>query len=199
MLFDSPLERTGPSVASPPRLPPRKSEQLPPLIITECPNVSEDPEIATRPVTPFAVNVTPATPATPEQTALPQPIELGKKDYANGSPAGMVPSHKEEKEFLPTGSYETALKEQLESAVPYIPDSSKHTNVSIEWLAVTVVLVVLAYLRVSLLWIAIVGAFAVAWLYKITKHAEEGQGGEGVSMGGAGLQDTQQREAVLWV
>jgi tetrahydromethanopterin S-methyltransferase subunit E len=97
---------------------------------------------------------------------------------------------------MPLGGYESALAEQLKSAVPYIPNPNRRNTVSVEWVAATVLLVLMAYLHLSLLWIAIVGATAAAWLYKASTP---GDIGDATNLGGAGIEDTQQREAVLWV
>lgn len=194
IIFDSPLERREPSLASaPPPLPPRKSGQLPPpIIIDGAPGISSLEDTA-QSNTSFMMNVTPATPATPVQATPTQLSGVEKKDFAADAP---VEAKEEAKGSMPLGSYQTAMTEQLKSAVPYLPDPNRQTTVSIEWLAVTAVLVLLAYLRLSLLWIVILGAVAAAWLYKASIPKDIG---DGANLGGAGSGHSQEREAVSWV
>lgn len=104
----------------------------------------------------------------------------------------------DEGSFLPVGSYEKALTEQLKGAIPYVPvqEMSKQSGVPVDWILVSTILIFLAYFQFSLLWILIFGLFATAWLSKTPASIEASDAG---NLGGAGLKDTQQREAVHWV
>lgn len=203
VIFDSPLERSGPLLAgAAPPLPPRKPSPIPPPILTSDVTANKNGESLTAPPTAFAVEVTPATPDTPVLADAADKVKVQQKDFAGAAAERYPPitpgsaQDDEDKSFLPLGQYESAITEQLKGAVPYVPDMSHHSGVSVEWLLVSAVLILLAYIQVSLLWIAILGVAAALWLHKT---AGSNDVGDATNLGGAGLNDAQEREAVLWV
>lgn len=205
---ETPLPSTARSTsASPlPPLPPRKSTQLPPPIAIN-PNIAPGgpvPGLA-KPVSAFEMSVTPATPESPIKAQRPVTASVDEKSYAaeQQRPVAVVDVNKKEtggtESFMPTGSYESALTEQLKGAIPHVPvqEISKQVGIPVEWILVSTSLILLAYFQFSLLWILSLGLFATAWLSKTPGVDDVADRGD---LGGPGLSDTkQQREAVTWV
>lgn len=201
VVVDSPLEHPPQSLAgTQPRLPPRKSAaELPPILIHH-PNESLPANI---PMSsnldmgpPTAITVTPATPSTPVYDTPPPTNGVAQKDYRASftTPGGF---HREEQSnATPVETVKEAISAQVEAAKPYVTEATQMGK-QFEWGLITAALVFLAWLQVSLLWIALFGAMSVLWINSHPESRRVEAPADSGRYGPSGL--TKDREAVTWV
>jgi hypothetical protein len=197
VVFDSPLEQPGPSLATaPPRLPPRKSApDLPPIIVSD-PNDSLPANIPMSNIDinpPTAITVTPATPSTPIDHFSAPLNGLAQRDYAATYPTPGGYHQAETPASAPIEMVKETISAQVEAAKPYVAEAAQMGK-QFEWGLVTAALVLLAWLQVSLLWIILLGVLAVLWF---NAHPEAGKTGSTPKVGPSGM--SHEREAVTWV
>ena len=195
VVFDSPLEHPGPSLAAaPPRLPPRKSApDLPPILISD-PNDSIPANIPMANLDinpPTAITVTPATPSTPIQHSPPPANGLAQSDHATAFPT--PGGYHQATTSAPIETVKETISAQVEAAKPYVAEAAQ-LGKQFEWGLVTAALVLLAWLQVSLLWIILLGVLAVLWF---NAHPEAGTARSRPQVGPSGI--SEERDAVTWV
>jgi hypothetical protein len=199
LVYDSPLDQPGPSfAASPPRLPPRKSGQaLPPILIDAADTNPTGTDTALcQPAPPTAITVTPATPSTPIQPGDIDAHETPQENYTrNVIDQGPAISTINVEHSPPGKGYQEVLSEKLDSAQPLLSEAAQMGK-QYEWGIITVVLVLLAWLNVSLLWVILLGVSSVLY---INARPEGRQALGEPARGVPGSRDASLREAVTWV
>jgi hypothetical protein len=136
--------------------------------------------------------VTPATPSTPINTDPRDTDGVAETDF------GQNPTHPHV--GVPVDvSHDTGIQEVLsakvEAAKPYVSEAAA-VGMQFEWGIITAVLVFLAWMNVSLLWIILLGVLSVLW----SNGRENPLQDEGApELGATGSKGASDREAVLWV